>query len=412
MGFGGISAPLFQINYLSGKPDFLRHQNTLHFGMPSKIKLSELAEHIERTIQSRFDGETFWVTTQIMDVRKQAGARRCYLKLIEKENGQITAEMKAVFWSYYYRQIEDFEKFTTQTFADGLEITCNVRVRFHAKYGLCLDVLQIDFAYAIGSLEIERQKTLDRLETENPLSIRLVDGIYKTLNNTLMLPLVIQRIALVTAPESDGQRDFRQEIEKNRHGYAFSVKDFLAPMQGDTAHQLIAYQLEEIEKKKHLYDVVAIVRGGGSQTDFKPFEDYHLAKRVAEFPIPVITGIGHDRNTSIVDRMARQQKTPTKAASMLVEHNFEFENRLLALRDRFFDGIESLIENAQTDLKEMARLVKLASPQSIIAKGFAIITMNHRIIVNPAEIEPNARIDTFLKHEIIHSTVNHKTIHE
>jgi exodeoxyribonuclease VII large subunit len=380
--------------------------------MPAKIKLSELVDQIERTIHSRFEDETFWITTQITDVKKQPGVRRCYLKLIEKENGQITAEMRAVFWSYYYGQVEDFEKFTNQTFADGLEITCNVRVRFHAKYGLCLDVLQIDFAYTLGTLEIERQKTLDRLEVENPLTIKLVDGLYRTFNNTLPFPLVVQRIALVTAPESDGQRDFRQEIEKNRHGYAFSVKDFVSPMQGETAHQLIAFQLEEIEKKKHLFDVVAIVRGGGSQTDFKPFEDYHLAKRVAEFPIPVVTGIGHDRNTSIVDKMARAHKTPTKAASMLVEHNFEFENRLLALRDRFFDGVENLIHSARTDLKEMSRLVKLASPESILAKGFAIITINHRIIVDPKEIIPNQKIETHLKNSVIHSTVNHKTIHE
>jgi exodeoxyribonuclease VII large subunit len=380
--------------------------------MPAKIKLSELVEHIERTIQSRFEGETFWITAQITDVKKQPGSRRCYLKLIEKENEHITAEMRAVFWSFYYGQIEDFEKFTTQTFADGLEITCNVRVRFHAKYGLCLDVLQIDFAYALGTLQIERQKTLNRLETENPLIVKLVDGIYKTFNNTLPLPMVVQRIALVTAPESDGQRDFTQEIEKNRHGYAFSVTNFIAPMQGDTAHQLIEYQLEEIEKRKHLFDVVAIVRGGGSQTDFKPFEEYDLAKRIAAFPIPVVTGIGHDRNTSIVDKMARQHKTPTKAASMLVEHNFEFENKLLLLRDRFFDGVETLIQNARADLKEMTRLVKLASPESVMAKGFAIITIDNRIIVNPEEIQVNAKIDTFLKHQIIHSTVNDKTVHE
>ncbi len=377
--------------------------------MSAKIKLSELVEEIQNTIQDRFEGETFWITAQITDVKKQAGARRCYLKFIEKENNLITTEIRGVFWSTYYNQLEDFEKFTKQSFADGIEITCNVRVKFHPKFGFSLEVLQIDFAYTLGTLEIERQQTLDRLLKENPKTIRLVDGFYRTFNNCLPLPLVIQHIALITAPNSDGQRDFRQELEKNKHGYAFSIREFLTPIQGDTAHQLILQQLLLIEQGKQNFDVVVIVRGGGSQTDFKPFDDYELSRCVAAFPIPVITGIGHDRNTSIVDMMSRQQKTPTKVASLLVDHNVEFENRLLALKDRLFDAVRELIQIAKNDLKEMRRLVKMSSPDTILNKGFAILLLHDKIVTDPKDIKENSPLQAVLKNEIIHSTVTKKT---
>ena len=380
--------------------------------MSAKIKLSELVEEIQNAIQDRFEGETFWITAQIIDVKKQAGARRCYLKFIEKENNLITTEIRGVFWSSYYSQLEDFEKFTKQNFADGIEITCNVRIKFHPKYGFSLEVLQIDFAYTLGTLEIERQQTLDRLLKENPTTIRLVDGFYRTFNNCLSLPLVIQRIALITAPNSDGQRDFRQELEKNKHGYAFSIKEFLTPIQGDTAHQLILQQLLLIEQEKQNFDVVAIVRGGGSQTDFKPFDDYELSRYVAAFPLPVIAGIGHDRNTSIVDMMSRQQKTPTKVASLLVDHNFEFESRLLALKDRFFDMVMELMRRAKNDLKETTRLVKLSSPDTILNKGFAILLLDDKIVTDPKNIHENSRMQAILKNEIIHSTVTKKTKNE
>ncbi len=354
--------------------------------MPSKIKLSELVDHIQETIQDRFEGEVFWITTQIVDVKKQEPARRCYLKFVEKENNTITTELRGVFWSFYYNQIEDFEKYTKQKFTDGIEITCLVRVRFHPRFGLSLEALQIDFAYTLGTLEIERQQTLDRLLKENPTIIGLFDGVYRTFNHSLPFPTVIQRIALITAPGSDGQRDFRQETEKNKHGYSFVIKEFLTQIQGDGVHFLILQQLKLIEKVKEDFDVVVIVRGGGSQTDFKPFDNYELCQCIAGFPLPVITGIGHDRNTSISDMMARQQKTPTKVATLIVDHNLDFENRLIALKERFFENITSLIESAKDDLGRMKRLVKLSSPEAILKKGFAIVMMDDRIVTDPVKI--------------------------
>ncbi len=376
--------------------------------MPQSLKLSELAYEIQETMEARFEGETFWVTAEISDVKKYTGTRRCYLKLVEREKNNTTVELRAVFWANYYNEIELFEKKTKQNFVDGIEITCEVKVRFHPKYGLNLDVLKIDVAYTLGTIELERQNTLEKLLKENPKHIQLFDGNYITYNNRLPLPIVIQRIALITAPNSDGQRDFKQELEKNKHGYAFSVTEFLTQIQGDTAHQLILEQLQLVYTQKENFDMVAIVRGGGSQLDFKPFEDYELAKTVATFPIPIYTGIGHDRNTSIVDMMAREHKTPTKVAANIIEHNFEFENSIIELKERLTQQIANLIDNAKENLQDLKRLVKLSSPAAILKKGFAIITQNDKIIIDPKNIQPNTEIDILLQDEIIYSTVTKK----
>lgn len=380
--------------------------------MPTIIKLSELVEQIQDTIEARFSGETFWITAEITDVRKQEGTRRCYLKLIEKHNNDITTEIRGVFWANYYNQIENFEKVTGQIFANGIEITCNVRVRFHPRYGLNVDVLQIDLTYALGKLEMEKQLTLERLTKENPKAIQLINGQYITYNNRLELPIVIQRIALITAMNSDGQRDFKQEVEKNKHGYAFPIKEYLVQIQGDDASKYILQQLKQIESSSNDFDVVVIVRGGGSQTDFKPFDDYDLSKRVALFPIPILAGIGHDRNTSIVDLMARQYKTPTKVGAFIVENNFEFENAIIDFKERFLAGANELLEQARDNLDEIRRIVKSYNPSTVLKKGFAIITQKGKLIIDPKELKTNSEIETILKTEKIISTITQKRKNE
>ncbi len=380
--------------------------------MTDSIRLSALTQLIQDTIQSRFEGEVFTVSARIMNVKKYESSRRCYLTLEEYEYGTKTTEIRAVFWANAYSEIEKFEKVLRQPFRDGAEITCKVKVRYHKVYGLNLDVLQIDVAHALGTLEMERQQTLERLVRENPESIQLYDGIYRTYNNRLPLPLVISKIALITAPNSDGQRDFLQELKQNKHEYQFSITEFLTTIQGDNAHQLILEQLQLIEQCKESFDLVAIVRGGGSLGDFKPFDDYTLSAYVARFPIPVFTGIGHDRNQSIVDLMAREQKTPTKVAAMIVEHNFSFENTLIDLRRRVTDAITRQLDRATEKLDQAKRIIRLSSPQDILNRGFAIITHNDQIVVDPKKITEQMQIQTILKNETIHSTVTKKTKYE
>ena len=371
--------------------------------MPQKLRLSELMNEIDEVLLDRFAGETFWITAEITDVKKQTEKRWCFLKFIEKSGSLITAEIKGVFWSNTFSAVEQFEKLSGQTFASGLEITCHVRVRFHKRFGIDLEVLGIDHSYALGKLEIERQQTLDRLVKENPNHIRLSDGQYLTRNKALPVPIVVQRIALITAPNSDGQRDFMQELLHNPYGYAFSVTEFLTQIQGENSSQLLVQKLVAIAQQKNQFDLVAIVRGGGSQTDFKTFDNYELAQTVASFPIPIFTGIGHDRNTSIVDLMARQHKTPTKVASTIIQHNYNFEVEIMNLKARCFNAASGLLENAKKNLQQIRRTVKAYSPTTILNKGYAILMQEDRIIIDSKDISPEIGLKTVLKNQVVHS---------
>lgn len=380
--------------------------------MPDSIKLSELVNEIDDAIKNRFAGQTFWIKADITDVKKQPDKRWCFLKFIEKEGNLITTEMKGVFWANTYHNIERFEKETQQTFASGLEITCNVRVRFHKRYGIDLEVLAIDYAYAIGKLELERKQTLERLVKENPTIKLLPNGTFSTKNNRTELAMVFQTIALITAPNSDGQRDFNKVIDKNKYGYAFSVTPFLTTIQGDNASQLILKQLKLIEACKEKFDVVVIVRGGGSDVDFKSFNDYELAKAVAMFPIPILTGIGHDRNTSIVDLMGRQHKTPTEVGTFIIDNNMNIEAEIEELKERFFQRLDELLEDAKDELASIKQRVKNLHPSIILKKGFAIIKINDKIITDSKGIKVNSALQTIMQTEIINSTVTKKIKNE
>ncbi len=380
--------------------------------MPVAQKLSELINEIDATINNRFAGKTFWIKAEITDVKKYTDKRWCFLKFIEKDGNTITTEMKGVFWSNTYYQVDNFERETQQLFASGLEITCNVRVRFHKRFGLDLEVLAIDYAYAIGKMEIERKQTLERLLKENAGINLLSNGNYSTSNNRLKLPTVFQKIALVTAPNSDGQRDFKEVIEKNKYGYSFLVIEFLTQVQGDNASDLMIRQLEKIKDSNETFDLVVLVRGGGSDTDFKSFNNFELSNYVASFPLPILTGIGHDRNTSIVDLMARQHKTPTEVATFIIDNNMSFEQDILQLKERFFSGVKNLLDKAQNKLEYNRRIVKSSSPKTILNKGFAIIMQNDQIITDPEGIHINDSIQAILKNEILYSTVIKKVINE
>lgn len=373
-----------------------------------KIRLFQLAQDIQNTLHHRYEGRAIWITAQVTDVKKQTSLRRCYLKFIEKQGEETLADIRGVFWADSYSEIERFEKNTGKSFADGLEITCLVIVKFHPRFGLSLECQEIESAYTLGSLELERQQTLERLVKEFPETIRLVDGEFLTPNKSLGLPPVIQRIALVTAINSDGQRDFIQELKTNKYGYVFEIKEYLTQVQGDQAHLMIMEQLEEIIKSPDKSDVVAIVRGGGSQTDFRPFDQFGLASRVAHFPFPVFTGIGHDRNTSITDLMARQEKTPTKVAARILDHNYEWEDRLLTLKERFFLSVSELLRMAKDDLNGMTRLIRAASPETILSKGFTIIRKEGKIITDSDDIQTGDQVDFSLRDFEFQSTITGK----
>jgi len=327
--------------------------------------LSQLLGLVQESMEAHFYGSAFWVQCEITDVKKYDTKNWCFCKLLEKKGSQVVAEIAGVFWQQGYQHIRRFEQATGQRFESGIKINCLVQVKYHPVYGLKLEVQEIDLSYSLGQMELARQETIRLLLANYSQQIQQQDDTFITPNNRLPLPTLIQRIALITANNSDGQRDFLQEITHNQHGYFFRVTGFYTTIQGTQAAGLMVKQLEAIAAKKHLFDAVVVVRGGGSQTDLKPFDDYELAKTIALFPLPVLTGIGHDRNTSIADLMARQHKVPTKVAAAIVDHNHEAARQLQMWEDVLEQNITRTFNRKTQQLGRWQLLLNTTMPHRL-----------------------------------------------
>jgi len=394
---------------------------------PEYITLSQLAQEIKDVLDDSFGDSTYWVIAEVSDIRNYPDRNYCFLSLIEKNNEGLS-KLDAAIWQWSYHIIAIFEKQTKIRFDKNLKLLFNVKVSFHKQYGLRLNIIDIDASYTLGQIEKERQETLNRLVAENPEHIRLVDGQWFTLNKSHELPQVVQKIALITATDSDGEKDFKHELANNPFGYKFNVTDFLTQIQGQGAELMVIKKLQEIKESKQEFDLVVIVRGGGSQIDFGSFDTYLLAKEVALFEIPIVTGIGHERNVSITDLMSHTSvKTPTKAASFVIEHNRHFELQVEELRDVIFsysdtmlqqvgNAISNLIndfrmktayflEKKENEIEKKAIAIRHQNPENILKRGFAIVSSNNKIITNPAELSSGQSISVKLKNTSITSTI-------
>ncbi|MCU0374831.1 MAG: exodeoxyribonuclease VII large subunit [Chitinophagaceae bacterium] len=352
--------------------------------MAYAYSLSQLLGLVQETIETHFYGSAFWVQCEITDVKKYDTKNWCFCKLLEKKGSQVIAEIAGVFWQQGYLHIRRFEQATGQRFESGIKINCLVQVKYHAVYGLKLEVQEIDLSYSLGQMELARQETIRMLLANHPQQIQQREDVFITQNNRLPLPRLIQRIALITANNSDGQRDFLQEITHNQHGYTFRITGFYTTIQGVQAAGFMVKQLEAIAAKKHLFDVVVLVRGGGSQTDLKPFDDYELAKTIALFPLPVLTGIGHDRNTSIADLMARQHKVPTKVAAAIVDHNHEAARQLQLWEDILEQTITRTLNQKTQQLGRWQLLLSTTMPHRIHKYKHLLQLWQGRLQVLPA----------------------------
>jgi exodeoxyribonuclease VII large subunit len=332
------------------------------------LSLTQLLNLVQDAMDAQFFGQAFWVRCEVTDVKKYDAKNWCFCKLLEKKGGQVVAETPGVFWQQGYLHIRRFEQATGRKFENGIEISALATVKFHPKFGFKLEIIEIDLSFSLGQMEIARKETIRRLLAAYPDIIRQEEDLFFTPNNQLPLPQIIQRVALITANHSDGQRDFIQELTNNAHGYPFRITGFYTTIQGETAPGLLVKQFEQVAQKAHLFDVVALVRGGGSQTDLKPFDDYELAKTIALFPVPVLTGIGHDRNTSIADLVARQYKVPTKVAATIVDHNLRAEQDLLELKNRLEETVETILVEKRRHLEQRAQQMLWMLPNRIATR--------------------------------------------
>ncbi|MCC6252557.1 MAG: exodeoxyribonuclease VII large subunit [Bacteroidia bacterium] len=384
------------------------------------LRLSDLTLLIDRVLYNNFGSNTYWVKAETSDVKNYPDRQYCFLTLVEKEGNQVIAKMDAVIWKQQYHIIREFVENTGVGFDKNISLLLRVQLGFSAQYGLRLQILELNAGYTLGAIELQKQEVLKQLVEQNPETISLINGEYITYNNQLLLPVVIQKIALITAPGSDGERDFLHELQHNIYGYQIEIDSYLTQIQGNTAAQSILEKLNLIITLGIKYDLVVIVRGGGSQLDFSAFDAYDLSLRVASFPIPIIAGIGHERNISIVDLMCYASlKTPTKAAAFIIDNNLAFEqqintlkNRLVSITDSIIQSAKSKIEKSELILKNAVTLyfrdknnllnqkiisIKLLDPTHILSRGFAILKNKEGVIMNSLNLEPGNVITAITK---------------
>ena len=278
------------------------------------FSLFEVTKSIQKSLAERY-GSSFWVKAEMnkLNFYKQSG--HCYPELVEKTDGRIIAQIKANLWKDDFISINNnFQRVLNEPLREGIKILFLAKVSFDPVYGLALGIIDIDPTYTLGDLEREKQETISKLQAEN---------VFKK-NKALQLPLLPQRIAIISVQSSKGYADFLEVIETNPWNYKFFHLLFPALLQGDRAIESIINQLKRIKKVRTHFDVVAIIRGGGGDLSLSCYNNYQLSKAVALFPLPVITGIGHATNETVTEMVAFENAiTPTKLAEYLLQkfHN-------------------------------------------------------------------------------------------
>ena len=315
------------------------------------IRLSDLAKEISEVFRKNFSMERYWVSAEILGLKINKG--HCYLQLGEKDerSNQPKAEFKAMIWSSNFNLIHSrFIAETGNQLQENMEILCKVEVQFHERFGMSLIVHDVDAAYTLGKMAIERKKTVDKLKQE---------GVY-FLNKQKEVSAVIQTIAVISSADADGFKDFTTKLNDNKFGLVFHTKLFPSLMQGDNAPRDIIAALTII--KQHacfpFLDAVVIVRGGGQTSSLSCYNDYSLAYEVANYPLPVLTGIGHTADVSVVDEVANMNLiTPTAVADFIIQHTNTFKEQIDYLRDGIHAYANLCIESEEEAVADLMNAI-------------------------------------------------------
>lgn len=276
--------------------------------------LLQVTQSIQKTLSQRYTS-SFWVRAEMNKLNHYPHSGHCYPELVEKSEGKIVAQIRANLWKSDYERIDQiFIKTLNEPLRDGIHILFLARVQFDPVHGLSLRILDIDPTFTLGELEKEKRDTIEKLKQEQLFFA----------NKQLKLPLLPQRIAIISVETSKGYADFLKVIDGNPWGYRFFHMLFPALLQGDKASVTILGQLELIRKLKSHFDVVALIRGGGGDVGLSCYNEYVLAKAIVTFPLPVVTGIGHSTNETVVEMVAHKNAiTPTELGDYLLQkfHN-------------------------------------------------------------------------------------------
>ena len=404
------------------------------------ITLSELQRLVKETLHERF-ALPVWVSAEISEVKVNYSGH-CYLELVEKggDNGVPLAQSRAVIWRTAYSRIAGyFEAETGQRLAAGIKILAKVAVNYHELYGFSLQITDIDPAYTLGDMQRQRQQTIDCLHKE---------GVWD-MNREVGMPAVVQRIAIVSSANAAGYQDFCKEIGKSP--YRFRLTLFDAFMQGAAAEESIVAALCAVADRMEEFDAVVIIRGGGSASDLNCFNAYRLCTHVAQFPLPVVTGIGHDKDTSVADMVAHTAlKTPTAVAGWLVERMAETDGwldcaalqlndmtkaamhasevrlerlsgevrrlsgELLTRQTLRLEHFTGLLPDAARDflarqgvrLGNAAELIAGRSPERILRLGFAVLRAGGRAVTSAGSVAEGEQVEIEVSDGKIDATVN------
>lgn len=386
--------------------------------MEEKLKLLDLQEMIKRGIEGAVPG-TVWVAAEIGELNEHYSGH-CYLDLIDyKEGGRgVAAKARGVIWGNVYRMLKPyFETAAGVKLAKGLNVLMKVQVSFSSVYGLSLNILDIDPSYTVGELELKRQKTIERLKADGCMEM----------NPLLKLCALPRRIAVVSAETAAGYRDFMKQLHQNENGFRFHTELFAAQMQGDDAPGSIIAALERVAAREGEFDAVVIIRGGGAAMDLVCFDDYDMALNIAQFPLPVVTGIGHDHDFHIADMVAHTWlKTPTAVADFFVGIFVEQEQyimylfqrisltlsqkisterqRLLMLQGRMERRAADLVSNGRKMLDLLQLRISAADPARLLENGFAIVAVDGKR-ASAEDIQPGRRMKVVLADGIVELVV-------
>lgn len=299
------------------------------------VSLFDLNNRVRQAMKEQF-AEPIWVTAEIASVLENRQGH-CYLELVDKRDGDESpvAAAKGTIWAFTYRMLKPyFETTAGRRLEKGMKVLVQVEVVFHELYGFSLNIKDIDPTFTIGDIERKRREIIGQLEQEG-----IID-----MNKNLEMPLLPKNVAVISSPTAAGWGDFLDQLQNNSYGYKFHVKLFPAVMQGEKTTESVIAALDRIYEHEDLFDVVVIIRGGGAQADLGCFDSYDMAANVAQFPLPVIAGIGHERDETIVDSVAfARVKTPTAAATFLIEAFQDFEARIEELKEDFLEEVDELL---------------------------------------------------------------------
>ena len=383
---------------------------------PSPHSLSDLCLLISEALEEHLE-PTYWVRAEIASLSLRG---HCYMELIEKsDNHSIAAKVRATCWQHAYNLLAPyFAAETGQTLSVGLQVLLEVEVSFHAVYGMSLNIVGIDPSYTLGDLARQRQQTIQRLKDDGVLDMQ----------QSLRLPTLPRRIAVISSADAAGYGDFQHQLLHNRGAYHFHMQLFPALMQGEQSPQSIIQALHAIAEESEAYDVVVIVRGGGATTDLRNFDDYNLACHCAQFPLPIIAGIGHTRDISIVDMVVHTSvKTPTAVAEWLIQRMDIQAERIELLSSRLQQAVKHSVQRHQNQLHNLLQAIRFAtqqrlykqrsklelwektialhSPERIYRMGYTLTTIDGKVVKSIHDVKAGQQLQTHTADGVIQSEV-------